>query len=403
MRLQAKFILPLLFVCGIALAVTVMHWPTAPASSAHAAQPHSSQIDWPQYAFDPQRTGYNPYEKTLGTSNVANLKLAWQYAATNDILTAPAISNGIIYFGSEIGRQLYAVNATTGALLWSKITGLSGGLIGAPIAANGLVYVGTGYNFHAYNAQTGADVWTAKKIGYQNTTPLLNNGVLYVSSNGKLYAFNATTGALIWQSNPGYVDTQSGMAFANNILYLVIRAPFGVDKLRAVNATNGATLWTVTDGQATSPPVVANSLVYFPDYTHQLVNAYNATTGSLVWSKVMTNGAPFNLAIANNVLYVWHGGALEALNATTGAPLWHLGIGHGYFTEIVLANGVIYLVDLPSNSSATEVLAVGVTNHKILWSHALDNGYAAGIAVVNATVYVTTGIGGKTAFAFNLP
>jgi outer membrane protein assembly factor BamB len=52
----------------------------------------------------------------------------------------PAVANGVIYIGSYFS-SLNALNASTGALLWS--TSLIEG--SSPTAVNGVVYTGTGF------------------------------------------------------------------------------------------------------------------------------------------------------------------------------------------------------------------------------------------------------------------
>ena len=58
--------------------------------------------------------------------------------------SSPAVANGVVYVGSfnEDGPQpLYALNAKTGALLWSYLLGLEN--VSSPAVANGVVYVGS--------------------------------------------------------------------------------------------------------------------------------------------------------------------------------------------------------------------------------------------------------------------
>ena len=76
--------------------------------------------------------------------------------------SSPAVVNGVVYIGSR-DDNLYALNASTGAKLWSFTTG--GEVIASPAVANGVVYIGS------YN---------------QNT------------NDGTMYALDARTGALLW-------------------------------------------------------------------------------------------------------------------------------------------------------------------------------------------------------------
>jgi outer membrane protein assembly factor BamB len=50
------------------------------------------------------------------------------------------VANGVVYVGSG-DNNLYALGATTGALLWKYTTG--GAVESSPVVANGVVYVGS--------------------------------------------------------------------------------------------------------------------------------------------------------------------------------------------------------------------------------------------------------------------
>ena len=54
--------------------------------------------------------------------------------------SSPAVANGVVYVGS-FDAKVYALNATTGATLWTATTG--GDVISSPAVANGVVYVGS--------------------------------------------------------------------------------------------------------------------------------------------------------------------------------------------------------------------------------------------------------------------
>ena len=63
----------------------------------------------------------------------------------------------MVYFGSW-DNNVYALNASTGALLWKYTTGYH--VFSSPAVANGVVYVGSAdNNLYALNASTGALLW----------------------------------------------------------------------------------------------------------------------------------------------------------------------------------------------------------------------------------------------------
>jgi outer membrane protein assembly factor BamB len=54
--------------------------------------------------------------------------------------SSPAVANGVVYVGSS-DDKVYALNASTGALLSSYTTGSS--VYSSPAVANGVVYIGS--------------------------------------------------------------------------------------------------------------------------------------------------------------------------------------------------------------------------------------------------------------------
>jgi outer membrane protein assembly factor BamB len=56
------------------------------------------------------------------------------------VASSPAVANGVVYVGSD-DNNLYALNATTGAKLWSYTTG--GYVDSSPSVVKGVVYVGS--------------------------------------------------------------------------------------------------------------------------------------------------------------------------------------------------------------------------------------------------------------------
>jgi hypothetical protein len=58
------------------------------------------------------------------------------------------VANGVVYVGST-DTKLYAFNATTGALLWSAATGNV--IYSSPAVTDGMVYIGSyDNNFYAF-------------------------------------------------------------------------------------------------------------------------------------------------------------------------------------------------------------------------------------------------------------
>jgi outer membrane protein assembly factor BamB len=80
----------------------------------------------------------------------------------------------VVYVGSTDGN-LYALNASTGAKLWSDSPG---GSPSSPAVANGVVYYHSGLGLYALNADTGATLGIYEDGG-GFPPPVIVNGVVY--------------------------------------------------------------------------------------------------------------------------------------------------------------------------------------------------------------------------------
>jgi outer membrane protein assembly factor BamB len=120
------------------------------------------------------------------------------------INTSVAASDGAIYYGSQDGN-LYALNAKTGAFLWSFNTGVS--IWCSPAVAKGVVYVGSDSGYlYAIDATTGSLRWKYPANGGIRSAPSLANGVVYFGgAEGNIYALDAASGALLWESSMGFI------------------------------------------------------------------------------------------------------------------------------------------------------------------------------------------------------
>jgi Ca-activated chloride channel homolog len=99
----------------------------------------------------PKSTAFHPRPATPGGSHrllAAELSTGrhiWEQEISGDVITAPAISDGTVYF-TTYGGVSYALNAADGSVVWVKANGATS----APVIANGQLY-------ETRKAQTGKD------------------------------------------------------------------------------------------------------------------------------------------------------------------------------------------------------------------------------------------------------
>jgi outer membrane protein assembly factor BamB len=137
---------------------------------------------------------------------------------------SPAVANGFVYFTDSWGRTVYCLNAVTGASKWTYTLGYNGGW-GSTAVVNGMVYCGSTDNrVIALDADTGALVWSYTTGAEVYGSPAVADGKVYIASyDGNLYCLNAATGAFIWSyTGLGAVGGKSA-SIVNGIVYMLTK------------------------------------------------------------------------------------------------------------------------------------------------------------------------------------
>jgi outer membrane protein assembly factor BamB len=266
----------------------------------------------------------------------------------------------MVYVGA-LDNNVYGVNASTGAIVWSYTTGSY--VESAPAVVNGVVYIGStdGY-VYALNARTGARLWSYLTQSMPDgnpvslfASPAVVNGVVYIgTANDDVLALNASTGTKLW-SYPTGNEVYSSPAVANGVVYV------GSDdgNVYALNASIGVKLWSYrTNGPVSTSPAVANGVVYVGSENGNLY-ALNARTGAKLWSH--PTGVS-ECAVANSVVYIAsNDGNLYALNANTGTKLWSYATGVTIVSGPDIVDGVVYLHAADSSGLDVDAFALGDT------------------------------------------
>jgi len=378
--------------------------------------------DWPSYLHDSQHTAASGDETTLSPSNAGHLAEHWAFKTGGIIASSPTIVNGVVYVGSWDGYE-YALNATTGALAWRTYLGItsapncnptSAGVTSVAAVQNGVVYVGGGDAYwYALNASTGTVLWkvytgdnSASGGHYNWASPLLSNGYAYIGIasfgdcplvQGQLLRVSLSTHQVVntynfvpsGQAGAG-IWTSPTIDAASNTVYVTTGTQAGSQPLaQAVVALDAATLalkgsWQIPAAQAISDSDWGTTPIVFDDATGtHLVAAANkngylyaydrtdVTAGPLWQQKIGTppgscpqcgDGMASSGAFANGRLYYASGpttingsaypGSVRALDPATGAYLWQHGTSGNIVPAIAYANGLI----LDGEGSTLEVL-----------------------------------------------
>ena len=378
---------------AVAVVIVAGSWSTA---SSRTTYPGNS---YPAYLGGVLHTSTNLAATAITPANASSLTQAWSFPGV--FVATPAVANGMVYAGANNGK-LYALNETTGAVVWSrflgKVTKTTCGGRGitstATVAADpqtGELRVydagGNGY-LYALSAATGAVRWksavavasTTVNNYYQWSSPTVAGGRIYIGIasqcdtplvRGGVKAFNQSTGALlaahytvpagvvggsIWSSaavNSGSVYVTTGNAPPH---------PSNPGESQSIVQLDPATLarkgiWTITTGQQISDGDFGGSPMLF-----------TATIGG---STVPMVGA----CNKNGRYYALRAGALSA------GPVWSDQIGDKWQPSTdrqCLAAGIfdgsrLYLAANQSTSPPMggSVMQVDPATGTIIWQTAL--------------------------------
>jgi outer membrane protein assembly factor BamB len=352
--------------------------------------------DWRGFYFD-VRNRSNAYENVLGVSNVSSLKELWSFKAAGAVDSSPAISNGVVYVGSDDGN-LYALDASTGVEVWRYDTG--GPVGSSPTLANGLVYVGSdSARVLALDASTGDKVWEFGTGGAVIASPTAANGLVYVGSfeDATFQALDASTGVPVW-SFAAPASIYKAAAVARDMVLVPTALP--EDGIHALDSSTGDELWRyVAPSYHVSSPIAANGLVYITVFDLGAIFALAPSNGRLIW-RYDGYGGTIDTApvVANGLVYtVSSQGYVDAVAADTGAPFWttNLETCSLYFGSPAAANGVVYL------DCGNQLHALDAMTGSVLWSYQGTATFNSSPAVVNGMVYVGSSDG--VLHAFGLP
>ncbi|MDQ2864840.1 MAG: PQQ-binding-like beta-propeller repeat protein [Candidatus Eremiobacteraeota bacterium] len=301
---------------------TAPNSPLSPLQPSPNPPPAGNAAAWPMLDGNLQRNGY---QSPIGISsvNASAIKLQWLDTFNAPIQASPLVSNGMV-FVSLLTGDISAVDRQTGAVIWHYSSGSS--IHGTPtIDGNTLIvplYDTSGVL--ALDATTGAVLWKRVAadwgaLGATRTAPLVANGVVYIASgwgdpdvgchHGTMAAISESTGAILWTWATG---------------------PEG----------NGVNIWSPISLTPFGDIAFGTGNACVPNAPHmQSAVAVNATTGAFHWGTITSQGGSDidvggGIAeVRNSGFFTGKDGNLYAIDLGTGALQWkaslHAALGYG--------------------------------------------------------------------------
>jgi len=283
----------------------------------------------------------------------------------------PLTSDGGVVFASSKDGHVYALDATTGKLLWKLRTRGPETFVALDHEVVYVSSVGSDSfdgRLTALDSSSGEVLWRfdSKGRGYF-TPPAVGGGLVYVVTYvGDLLAIDSRSGQIRWQQQVSSMDGFSP-AVSDGVLYVT----GGIGNVYALEAATGKKIWHIrinlestlplrkgklVSGLKSDPeyarvlttPVVYEGVVYLASSFGDVI-ALNAANGAELWRYQiggLSEAHSFNLVtprVVKGVLYaVSDNGTLHALDALTGKAYWHYEAGGKAFFSPTVSQGVIY-------------------------------------------------------------
>ncbi len=285
--------------------------------------------------------------------------------------TPAGIYTGSSRLDTASGKSIWNFHLTLKGIVNQSMVQRSDATINQTLVQDGLSFVISQDDLvYAVNATTGKLVWeTSLPVSlYKNVQEI--NGTLYLlNQSGNLLALSATTGKLLSTSQEHF----DNFSIANGVLY----GSHGAT-LTAVQLSQNKQLWQAqgVEGQTLDLPHVVDGKLYVTSTSYQSVSSFiygfDATTGKALWPAQKFSGTIFGITVAHGTLYFGvFGSALYAADAATGQLLWHNTfpyhpIGTPALAGPLVEDNLIYALFNPTTTATTGLKESGPTGIAIL-------------------------------------
>ena len=226
---------------------------------------------------------YSQASKQLIALNAITGEVVWIYATDAASYGAgPVVGvDDKIYVGTEDTNGSFYAFTPNGTLRWTAQLGAA--VKAAPaVTSDGVVYVLTDDGtLHALNAEDGSEKWKKTESGKAGGVVVDADGNVYFGTNAGLWSYTSS-GSKRWACDNSLKVTERGgsLALANGLVYASLKGKNGV---AAVDMTTGKMAWSyaTTSGDCYHPVVDADGTVYICEKSGGLYAV--SKSGSLVW------------------------------------------------------------------------------------------------------------------------
>ncbi len=302
---------------------------------------------------------------------------------------------GLVFPGSFENQQI-ALNATTGAVVWTTLT--KGPMIFDGAYSDGMFFRGgTDDNtMYALNATDGKILWTyspGTADGYFVTGPAVAYGNVYeLNKDGNLYAINIATGQLVWKYQgsgtllwPGYPTVADGKVYATTGEIAQYGGAVGTSQFACLNAYTGQLNWKLPIEALAPRESVAVAYGHLYLIPGTVTDAVDAISGSEYnsFNQVWAIGTP---NITTSDWPMWRADPTHSSTAQVGPTnlslSWTFATNGSVISSPSVANGIVYV-----GSQDKNIYAIGAFSGNLIWSYTTQDAQVSSPAIANGKVY----------------
>lgn len=254
-------------------------------------------------------------------------------------------------------------------------------LAAAPVVGDGkLVAVGTDGVVHAFDAQSGAKLWThrmelddrVENSAFGGGASISDGRVFATNGVGEVVALDANTGSQIWKVQPaGPLRGSPTIAFGQ--VYVMTQD----NQIFALDASDGAQVWQES-GSATQAGVfgvaapAAGQGTVIAGYSSGELSAYRYENGRVLWADALARTSISTevgsltdidadpIIDSGRVYALGQGGRMAAYELVTGQRIWELNLA-GISTPAIAGEWIFTLTD------DARLLAIARSSGRVRW------------------------------------
>ena len=212
------------------------------------------------------------------------VKRVWHKSLRGGIYSTPVTDGKSLFVGDDVG-VMYSIDQKTGATNWTFDTGMR--IVGSPAVSDGVVVFGsTNYNIYGLDAKTGEELWHVATNQAVMGAATIYEGIAYIGGgDGRMFAIDIHTGKVKWSFDElkNYVLTRP-LVYEDKLYFGTWDTHF-----YSLNLADGSLVWKWNNGKGNpklSPasvwPVAANGKVFItaPD---RYFTCLDAEIGAEIW------------------------------------------------------------------------------------------------------------------------